>query len=814
MKRTCSAPFWFFALLFASAVLLLPMQAKAEPSLTQVLANKGLSMTDVAMAWRERPPSGASTIYGVHLNTNTDFYYDNTGVVLSDAQLASLGVVQKDWTWKSVTVPTEMPVTKKQMEPAPPPQPRSAGIAVPELALGQPDVEQAIFEDDLEASSPAKGVLRIGVFQEVAVPIKVSCDTATEGVWRTLADGGQVWSLRLSAAGAAGMRVHFLKFQCPAGAELVVYNADYADEAYGPFTASGEFWAPTCFGDSVGIELYLPKTASGDVALEIDRTTYQYRGLDSLTKTAAGVCNKDLACEGEAWKDIGAAVGGMGYIGLTGQLWCTGTLLADEISASSKPLFLTADHCVDSQNEASFVEVYWLYGATTCDTPSSVPLAASVPRTTGANYLVGAPRVSGSSQVVGTDVTLLRLTGTVPANIPHAGYTTEEISAGRDVTSIHHPQGTYKRISYGTSGLLATSFTPAEEFISVGWTTGTTETGSSGGPLFVTDSLNGILVTGQLYGGSASCAIPSGTDYFGRLSVSYPILQPYLTPAQYDLQVSIEGSGTVALSGHAGTIASGTVFPITEGAASPVLTATASANNLFRGWRINNGATLESSNPLTVAMTGDVSIVAVFVAGVKVTIQTRGDGRVMMGGAEVSGEVSVASGTELTLTAEPAASREFASWELSNSTDASTTNPLVLSPTENVTVTAVFNDLAADVKVTIQTRGDGQVMMGGAVVSGEISVASGTELTLTAWPAASRKFASWELSNSTDASTTNPLVLSPTENVTVTAVFKKLPLSICGATDAGPDSGSNAADLVLLLLLAAALAFRARQVRG
>jgi lysyl endopeptidase len=100
---------------------------------------------------------------------------------------------------------------------------------------------------------------------------------------------------------------------------------------------------------------------------------------------------------------------------------------------------------------------------------------------------------------------------------------------------LHHPGGDLQKLSIGTvrshercepsprdaSRLecvradLATG-----QFVDVLHTTGTTEFGSSGSPLF--RRVNGTsYVTGQLYGGSASCSDRSGSNLYGRLDVAY-----------------------------------------------------------------------------------------------------------------------------------------------------------------------------------------------------------------------------------------------------------------------------------------------------
>ena len=131
----------------------------------------------------------------------------------------------------------------------------------------------------------------------------------------------------------------------------------------------------------------------------------------------------------------------------------------------------------------------------------------------------------------GTDFSLLRLRNAPPGNLTYLGWTSAGIQHGQEVTCIHHPRGDFKRISFGSLQAISDpcwSTPPAlSRFLQVVWYDGTTEGGSSGSPMLLADT--GQLV-GQLYGGYASCIAPQCPDYYGRFSVSFPLVSDYLHP--------------------------------------------------------------------------------------------------------------------------------------------------------------------------------------------------------------------------------------------------------------------------------------------
>src|SRR6185312_9759700 len=94
-----------------------------------------------------------------------------------------------------------------------------------------------------------------------------------------------------------------------------------------------------------------------------------------------------------------------------GEKLCTGTLLNNS-AQDETPYFLTANHCVNSQEVAQTVEVYWFYQTTSCN---SGVLRSWVHSPPGANLLA-----TQSAK----DFSLLRLHNNAPGGALFAGWTT------------------------------------------------------------------------------------------------------------------------------------------------------------------------------------------------------------------------------------------------------------------------------------------------------------------------------------------------------------------------------------------------------
>ncbi|MFO7973379.1 MAG: trypsin-like peptidase domain-containing protein, partial [Candidatus Hydrogenedentota bacterium] len=488
----------------------------------------------VLMSWQERaryPGKGFITGYRVAPRDGGspfDLYSDQTGRLLSEGKLKKAGIKPKRWNLPPVEqLPEIPPPVAKFAEPRPAAIGPQKNIRPGAWVLLDPIDMGKVLDDDLERQELRKGPKRIGVFQELPQGIEVKGAMTSRGEWQTLSDGSRLWSIRIYSPEAVAQRVHFTQLDLPQGAQVIVYNADYPEEAYGPYTGPcpgvTDLWTASCFSETVTVECFVPATTSIEpVRVAIDKTVHIYADFAKLewTKGIAGDCNLDVACY-DRWLGTSWGVGGIGSIGQSGSLWCTGSLIADSNPETQIPYFLTAEHCVPGQQSASSVEIYWLYQRDSCE--GTVPSVYDVPRTTGGADLL-ATSAAPNTNPNGTDFSLLRLRNQPPAGVTYLGWSTSAQPINRSVTCIHHPSGDYKRISFGD-----TIYGP--EYASVhrvGWNDGTTEPGSSGSPLMLTGTQQ---IIGQLWRGTASCSMPrelGGWDEFGRFDLTYPLVERWL----------------------------------------------------------------------------------------------------------------------------------------------------------------------------------------------------------------------------------------------------------------------------------------------
>lgn len=337
-------------------------------------------------------------------------------------------------------------------------------------------------------------------------------------------DGRMVWRAEVHSEGARALRLRLCECDLPAGAEVVVYAADDPSEAYGPLVAraAGEaLWTPTVFADRVVVEVRAP-AGSGEVRVAVDQVVHTYRDLGELLGLGRTDVDrparafKNLSCMNEvvsdaSWvSDIARAVAAYGLVTDRNQVFCTGSLLNDTDPDTQVPWFLTANHCLSRASEARDIEVFWDYR--TQRVGGSVPRLRDLPRTVGAELM---------TTDRDTDLTLLRLTGNVPADRFYAGWTFDSPSRGEAIVGVHHPEGSHMRISYGEYEGVDRQDPGLHE---VTWDDGVTAPGSSGSPLYNASK----QVLGQLCCGGSECDAPRAPDYYGRLDRNLERLRPFL----------------------------------------------------------------------------------------------------------------------------------------------------------------------------------------------------------------------------------------------------------------------------------------------
>ena len=351
--------------------------------------------------------------------------------------------------------------------------------------------------------------LRIGIVRPLESPLDALSDSALF----TVAEG-DIRVGGIVSEGAVAVRVQFKDMSLPPGARVFVYSLANPNEYYGPYegrgpSEDGTFWTPAMRGDTAVIEYFAPAgISSAKTPYKVFSIAHVYK--DMTPKAAAGSCELEVTSD---WINVAKSVGRIDFVsqGFVGT--CTGTLLNNQAN-DQKPYFLTANHCLSTQTEAQSATVYWNYN--TGDNPPG-----GTPQTNGANLLAtGEP----------SDFTLLFLTGSVPGGLFFSGWDSSAFTGTAAGTAIHHPQGSHKRISFGTARQPnAGNCLPGAQCLRVDWSAGVTEPGSSGSGIWIGTPSDPRLI-GTLSGGLSSCGAAPGDmwDAYGRFSVSYPSIASFL----------------------------------------------------------------------------------------------------------------------------------------------------------------------------------------------------------------------------------------------------------------------------------------------
>ena len=139
----------------------------------------------------------------------------------------------------------------------------------------------------------------------------------------------------------------------------------------------------------------------------------------------------------------------------------------------------------------------------------------------------------------------------------------------------------------------------------------------------------------------------------------------------------------------------------------------------------------------------------------------------------VDGEVTIASGATVTLTATPASGYTFANWTCDDATyNNSTTNPLEFEmPFDNILFGTSFLDANAKYDIIVD-----DAINGGTISANVNQAKAGDTVTLTATPSTNYVFSAWDVQdeNSVAVDVTNDKFTMPASDVIVTATFKKV----------------------------------------
>jgi lysyl endopeptidase len=393
---------------------------------------------------------------------------------------------------------------------------------------------------------PAQKRLAVGIVRPVAGPAAQPAGSALR--WSPVA-GGVAAQAAVTSPDADAMRLAIDLAGVPLDVEMVFFGSDAAGRLVGPIRVGDvkdrtlPWWSPVTDGQTQTVEFFVPaRHDARTINPRITQASHIFTTIASAFKKRAvdigdaGSCNVDIKCSSlsgsQAFLNVRNAVAQMVFNEGSNTFLCSGTMLNDTAAATQIPWFYTANHCFENetlpvksasqmQSVANTLNTLWFFEAEVCHAQTVPPY---LQLTGGAQFIYNNPP---------GDVLFLRLNDPVPAGSFLAGWDPNPIPIGVNAVTIHHPQGDLKKVTQGTvlgysnPPVLANNGTP---FTEMRWNSGTTEGGSSGAGLFTFDGSQ-YLLRGGLWGGTALCSNPGGTDNYSRFDAAYPALANYLSPS-------------------------------------------------------------------------------------------------------------------------------------------------------------------------------------------------------------------------------------------------------------------------------------------
>lgn len=384
------------------------------------------------------------------------------------------------------------------------------------------DLDKIVEEDELSKDLQ-------GVPYRIGVPIAAKYSTDNSGLWTDLNNGDRIWQLAIHSEGAIQMSFNFESFKLPVGAKLYFYN-DSKSDLLGAYThtqnqESGILGTWFVQGDKIWIEYYEPSEVAGEGELSLENVVHCYRSAGKHQSAAAqqklnesGDCNHDVDCPiGADWEDFKELnKKAAAFLNMNNGYICSGTMI-NNTAFDYTPYFLTADHCYDGSNPASWAMRFrWISTSPSCGTTTG--------STNGPTYrtISGATLRAVNSA---TDFCLVEINSTPPAawDLTYAGWDKSDAYPTMGV-GIHHPGGDIMKVCRDNDQWIKTTIGGKSVWrnnqAQGSWDIGVTEQGSSGSALY---DQNGRIV-GQLWAGSSECVGTDDNDLYdiyGRVGVSW-----------------------------------------------------------------------------------------------------------------------------------------------------------------------------------------------------------------------------------------------------------------------------------------------------
>jgi len=353
---------------------------------------------------------------------------------------------------------------------------------------------------------------RYGVVQQTEINIK------TAGVKTEIEGGGTIWRYQVESNDAFSLGIFFKTYRLPPKAKVFIYDSS-GTQLRGAFTAINnnpfnQLPVAEFSGKNLIIEYDEPASCEFSGELVLGSVSQAYIPFQS------GVIDRiGINCpQGDNWKMQKNSVCLMTFHDLRFSYFCTGALI-NNVREDLTPYFLTANHCIQTEEEANTLVTYFNYENSTC---SSFDASDS-------HSLAGATFKSGSSY---SDFTLLLLNEYPPDeyNPYFAGWDARGNNPDWGVC-IHHPNGQPKciaidsvqitsdpeKVQWSSDGLRLSSTSLPNTHWGFHVVQGAPEYGSSGSPLFDQNK----RVVGQLHGGDNFMLL------YGKFSLSWNFNSSY-----------------------------------------------------------------------------------------------------------------------------------------------------------------------------------------------------------------------------------------------------------------------------------------------
>jgi len=366
---------------------------------------------------------------------------------------------------------------------------------------------------------------------QFAIPVEVTFTPENSGFIVTT-DDESVWVLPLSSKGALSLNLILGPYNLPEGAYLYLYDKDH-QLVRGAFTddsGTNKITMPVMPvpGDRMVLECHFPGGSIPQGSIGVKQVSHDFAGffgLDGIKDIYFGrsdTCEVDLSCSTNP--NYLQAARSVVRLLIAGAELCTGVLV-NNTGSDYRAYVLTANHCIDTSTQAANTIFIFNYQSPWCDGPDL----------TNMHSLTGSLLRASNPDI---DFTLIEL-NQFPSLVYRPYFSGWDITASipSNTFTVHHPEGDVMKLSIDNNAPISTSY-PVTGYITnsfwriIKWDMGSTEPGSSGGPLF---DQNGRL-RGTLTGGSATCSDPTN-DYYAKLSRMFNIttitstyLKPWLDP--------------------------------------------------------------------------------------------------------------------------------------------------------------------------------------------------------------------------------------------------------------------------------------------